>query len=75
MHSLPENGIGTGNVTVLSGSSRRALQRSNSAEDVTPNNQKVGHYYVTKRFPSTGVMLLRLPGMYISAYNFFLPEA
>ncbi|XP_048780040.1 liprin-beta-1-like isoform X2 [Ostrea edulis] len=40
VHSLPENGIGTGNVTVLSGSSRRALQRSNSAEDVTPNNQK-----------------------------------
>ncbi|XP_062591155.1 liprin-beta-1-like isoform X2 [Saccostrea cucullata] len=40
VHSLPENGIGTGSSTVLSGSSRRALQRSNSAEDVTPTNQK-----------------------------------
>lgn len=43
VHSLPENGIGTGNSSVLSGSSRRALQRSNSAEDLTPTNQKVGH--------------------------------
>ncbi|XP_019920798.3 liprin-beta-1 isoform X7 [Magallana gigas] len=40
VHSLPENGIGTGNSSVLSGSSRRALQRSNSAEDLTPTNQK-----------------------------------
>lgn len=43
VHSMPENGIGTGNPSVLSGSSRRALQRSNSAEDLTPTNQKVGH--------------------------------
>nr|XP_022303538.1 liprin-beta-1-like isoform X5 [Crassostrea virginica] len=40
VHSMPENGIGTGNPSVLSGSSRRALQRSNSAEDLTPTNQK-----------------------------------
>lgn len=39
---MPENGIGTGSPSVLAGSSRRALQRSNSAEDLTPTNQKVG---------------------------------